>query len=158
MREAFDPGLRAEHPLRELEVAHLEGEEKRRHLRPRRRMGDDPQGKARLAHRRPCSDDHEVRLLEAGKMVVELVESGGDPCDRSGRLVDLLEMVECLCESSRSVAVVSTSRRWATSKTIASARSKTESTSSGALYPSSAISPDTETRRRRSACSSTIRA
>ena len=93
-----DLGLRGQHALRQLEMAHLEGEEEGGPLHDDAHVGQNPQGKARLAHAGTGADDRQRRGLQAEQDPVELVVAGGHAGDGRTALAQLLDAVQTLQE------------------------------------------------------------
>ena len=58
------------------------------------RVGGHAQGEAGLARARPAADDDQVGRLEAGQLLVEVDEAGGDAGDGLVALEEGLEVVE----------------------------------------------------------------
>src|SRR5690606_14975347 len=88
--------LRGEQPWWELRRAHLEREDGDAGpvLGMQSRVPRTRQGERRLAHRRPCRDDDQVRSLKAARVLVEPREAARDPGDAALAAVDRLELLE----------------------------------------------------------------
>ena len=67
---------RAQQALGDLGLGHLEREQRDRLLQRHRDVLGDVEREARLAHRGPRGQDHEVRLLQARGLAIELAEAG----------------------------------------------------------------------------------
>ena len=85
--------LGAEHPQHELLLGHLEGEDG--HADPMERGVDrDVERERGLAHARPAGDDEQVRGLETGGQLVEVVIARRHPGDHSLALGELRELLD----------------------------------------------------------------
>ena len=90
----IDAGLGRQHAHEQLLFRHLEAEEADRHVGRRADVERDVEHEARLPHRRPRRDEHEVGRLEAGGHLVEIDETGRHAGDQALVLLQLLDRRE----------------------------------------------------------------
>src|SRR5581483_3888817 len=94
----LDTAFRAHQPLGDLELRHLEREDRDRDAVLEREVGGDPEGERRLAPARPARADHEVARLEARRQVVDVAEPGRRPGQLAAPLVHARDLLEALAD------------------------------------------------------------
>ena len=83
-----------QHAHEQLLLRHLEAEDADGHVGRGADVLRDVEHEARLAHRRPRRDQHEVRRLQAGRHLVEVDETGRHAGDQALVLLQLLDRRE----------------------------------------------------------------
>ena len=95
-----DLALGAHEPGRDLLARHLEREDRDGDLLADGQMGRDVERERRLAHAGAGGEDHQVRLLEPGRQLVEGPEAGRRAGDVVVGVLDLVEPLERLLEQA----------------------------------------------------------
>ncbi len=90
------PRLGGEDPLHELGLGHLQAEQDGRLAQLHRDVRGEVGHQGGLPHRRPRSDDDEVRRLQAAGELVEVQEAGRQAGDRGVAVVQPLDELEAL--------------------------------------------------------------
>ncbi len=99
----LDARLGAHEPLRDLDLGHLEREDRDRDPVLHGEVRRDPERERRLAHARAAGDDDEVARLEAGRHRVDVAEPGGRAGHLAAGLVHLRDLLEALAHEDLDV-------------------------------------------------------
>src|SRR5262245_46826206 len=100
----LDLCLAAHETLRHLRLRHLEREEGDWDSLADAEVRGHAEAECRLPHARPCGDDDEVPLLEAGRDAVDVAEAGRNPGDVGARFVERGDPLEALLQELLDVA------------------------------------------------------